>query len=309
MCKMDSPERCYDDLAAVYDGLTADHDYDSWTATLQRLAEQHGLRGRRLLDLACGTGKSFLPFLERGFEVTACDISGGMLDHARHKAAGRVRLLRADMRQLPDLGTYDLVTCLDDAVNYLAGPAELTATFHGVAASLAPGGVFVFDANTLGVYQTLFAHDTCFESNGTFFALRGQATPTLDAGQPAPMTIEAFWPDRSGLWQRVTSHHQQRHHTDAMLRDALAAAGLGCLAACGMTPDGALHPQPSESAHTKRLYVASLAIPTTRKEVTDAAYREAGHADRPGHRIHQGQLTGRRTAPASMAPGPEAASR
>ena len=47
---------------------------------------KHGLPGNRVLDAGCGTGKSFLPLLERGFEVTACDQSEAMLDVAASKA-------------------------------------------------------------------------------------------------------------------------------------------------------------------------------------------------------------------------------
>jgi SAM-dependent methyltransferase len=72
-----------------------------------------------VLDVACGTGKSFRPLLRRGYEVTGCDISPPMLEQAPAGAPG-VRLVPADMRALPDLGAFDLVTCLDDALNYLA---------------------------------------------------------------------------------------------------------------------------------------------------------------------------------------------
>ena len=61
----------YDALAPFYDRFTAHHDYELWTSGLLRLARTHGFAGTRVLDAACGTGKSFLPLLERGFEVTA----------------------------------------------------------------------------------------------------------------------------------------------------------------------------------------------------------------------------------------------
>jgi SAM-dependent methyltransferase len=213
------------------------------------------------------------------------------------------------MRRLPSLGAHDLVTCLDDAINYLADQDDLRAAFDGVARSLAPGGVFVFDANTLGVYRTLFARDTCFEHDGCFFALRGQASAELGAGEPAPLTIEAFKRMPDGTWSRVTSRHRQHHHDDATIRAALDEAGLGCSAVLGQTPDGELHPTPSELSHTKRIYVASLQSPITRKEEADAPHREARHADRPGSRVHQGQLADRCQAPATTTPGPAVTSR
>ena len=142
-------------LAPASDLLTADYAYGHWLAALERLARRHGLVGRRLLDVACGTGKSFMPLLERGFEVTACDISPEMVAEARHKAAGRAELHVADMRRLPVLGEFDLITCLDDAINHLLGPDELADAFDCLRANLAPSGLLVFDVNTLAAYREI----------------------------------------------------------------------------------------------------------------------------------------------------------
>src|ERR671925_551448 len=91
----------YDAFAPFYDDFTAHHDYEAWTATLEALARRRGLEGARLLDVACGTGKSFLPFLARGYTVTACDVSPAMVEIARGRAGGRARLLEADVPEAP----------------------------------------------------------------------------------------------------------------------------------------------------------------------------------------------------------------
>ena len=152
MTTLDHPP-AYDGLASTYDLLTAGYRHDRWLAAVERLAIACGLSGRRVLDVACGTGKSFLPLLERGYQVTACDLSRGMIAEADRKARGRADLFVADMRRLPVLGPFDLATCLDDAVNHLEQPDEVLATFAGVRENLAPGGLFVFDVNTLAAYR------------------------------------------------------------------------------------------------------------------------------------------------------------
>src|SRR5215212_8096018 len=101
----------YDPLAAAYDTLTADYDYDRWLSVIEALARDAGLSGNRLLDVACGTGSSFLPLRER-YEVVGCDLTAAMLRRAAARADDGVRLLRHDMRSLPVLGSFDLVLCL-----------------------------------------------------------------------------------------------------------------------------------------------------------------------------------------------------
>src|SRR4051794_9325805 len=179
----DPAAAAYDGLAPHYDALTVGHDYDRWIDVLERLGREYGLSGKRLLDVACGTGKSFLPMLERGYEVVACDLSPGMVERAREKLPdGRAELLVADMRELPILGAFDLVTCLDDAVNYLTSADELAAALRGFARNLRPGGVAIFDSNTLATYRTSFAGDAALECDGAFFCWRGEASAEAEAG-------------------------------------------------------------------------------------------------------------------------------
>ena len=173
----------YDALAPFYDRFTADHDYERWTLELEDLARRHGARGRRLLDLACGTGKSFAPFLARGYSVTACDISPEMLRGAALRAGDSARLLERDIRRLDQLGAFDLVCCLDDALNYLTEPGELDAVFAGIRRNLAPGGVALFDLNTLWCYRTFFASSAVIEDPSLVLTWSGRADPSIGPGE------------------------------------------------------------------------------------------------------------------------------
>src|SRR3954453_21067187 len=104
----DWAERTYEAMAPVYDDFTAHHDYEGWLTDLLIALERRGLQGRRLLDVGCGTGKSFMPMLPRGWEVIGCDISPAMLELAREKAGGGVRLPVPDMLELPNFGEVGL---------------------------------------------------------------------------------------------------------------------------------------------------------------------------------------------------------
>ena len=88
--------RAYAVLAPAYDLLTAEYAYGPWLSAIERVAREHGLAGHRLLDVGCGTGKSFLPLMQRGFHVTACDISPEMVALAREKVGTSV-----DVSEIP----------------------------------------------------------------------------------------------------------------------------------------------------------------------------------------------------------------
>ncbi len=224
---------------------------------LEALAVAHGLVGRRLLDVACGTGKSLEPMLARGYEATGCDVSARMLATARPKLDPRVRLEEADMRALPDLGRFDLVTCIDEPLNYLLDAADLARAFAAAARCLAPGGIYLFDLNTLHTYRSVCAHDSCHEHDGWLFVWRGLSSTELEPGGLAEFAIEAFEPRAGDCWHRHTNPHAQRHHPPELVVELLGRAGLRTLAIYGQDASARMEPVLDESRHTKAIFLAT----------------------------------------------------
>jgi SAM-dependent methyltransferase len=245
----------YEPLAPLYDRFTAAYDHERWLTAVEKLARACGLAGRQLLDVGCGSGKSFLPMLARGYEVTACDISPAMVEEARRKVAGRARVVVADMRRLPPLGKFDLITCLDDAVNYLLGDGDLELALAGMGSLLARGGVLVFDTNTLHTYRSIFSTVFALEDEGAFFCWRGEADPGCEPGSVCSATIEAFASAGGPLWSRASSRHLQRHYPRDEVLESLDHCGLECAAVKGQSPGVRLSDEPDESRHTKLIYV------------------------------------------------------
>lgn len=250
----------YDRIAPFYDEFTTGYAHDPWIAAIESRAVALGLRGRRALDIACGTGKSTAPLLARGYSVLACDISPGMVGEAKAKFPARAEsFLVADMRELPSLGEFDFVVCLDDAVNYLLSADELEATFAGVAELLSPEGIFAFDLNTLQTYRSSFAQAIVREGESLFFAWRGESAATVEPGEIAAATVEIFAERADGLWERRSSRHVQRHHPPAIVRAALAGAGLDCCAVAGQSAGAQLEASAEEERHIKLVYFARRA--------------------------------------------------
>jgi SAM-dependent methyltransferase len=242
----------YERTARCYDAFTAHHDYDLWLANLLAEARRHGLRGNRLLDVACGTGKSFLPLLRDGWRVTGVDISPAMLAIAAAKAGAAARLERHDMRALPRLGGFDLVWCLDDAVNYLLDPDELERALRGLRRNLAPGGICLFDVNTLATYRSAFATRHELDAAGMRLTWRGLAPADVAPGS----TVEAVLEIEPGDGAPERALHRQRHFRPEEIEAALAAAGLAPLATAGHGEDARLERPLDETRHNKAVYMA-----------------------------------------------------
>jgi SAM-dependent methyltransferase len=253
-----APCGAYESFAPWYDAFTAGSDYEAWATHALALAETYGLNGTCLLDVACGTGKSFMPFVERGFDVTGCDSSPAMLARAATKAPD-VPLVEADMRELPELGHFDLVTCFDDSLNYLLAPDELAAALASMARNLAESGLVLFDLNTLHAYRTTFAVDAVSTHERVTFLWRGSSTPDAPPGCHASARIDVFAERSDGLYERSASEHRQRHFPPHLVTALIARAGLDCLGVHGVLDDGSHVPEPDETRQLKAMYVARLA--------------------------------------------------
>lgn len=247
--------RAYEDLAPFYDAFTAGYDYERWLSGLEALALEHGLGGRRLLDVACGTGKSFMPMLARGYDVVACDLSPAMVELARLKAP-EAEVHVADMRELGELGEFDLITCLDDSLNYVLAREDAEAALGAMAANLAPGGLLAFDVNTLGTYRRLFGRDAVSEADGRVFCWRGEPSADAQPGGRFAAAIDVFTHAHDGCWMRATSRHEQRHHPRAEIEAALVRVGLEAVAVRGQAVGARLEHGPEEERHQKLVYLA-----------------------------------------------------
>jgi SAM-dependent methyltransferase len=252
-------EIAYEAIAPVYDDFTAHHDYELWLGNILPELERRGLKGDRLLDVACGTGKSFIPMLERGWKVTACDISAAMVELARAKVGDAAELSVADMRDLPGFGEFDLVWCLDDAVNYLLSREELEQALSGMRRNLGPGGLLMFDVNALDAYRTFFAEEVVIERDGRRLVWKGRSSADAEPGTIAEASFEVLPPEGEDGPRIAPEMHRQRHFPEAEVLAALESAGLECLDVFGHGEDAILRQPLRDEVHSKAVYIARAA--------------------------------------------------
>ena len=104
-----------------------------------------------VLELGCGTGRIALPVGRSGVPLVGIDLSERMLQRARSRVrrarlAGKVRLVRGDIRHLPFPDRhFDLVMAPYGILQSLVVEADLGATLRAVARALKPGGRLVME--------------------------------------------------------------------------------------------------------------------------------------------------------------------
>lgn len=134
--------------AAFWDArYSSAHSLWSGNPNRQLVAEAAGLAPGTALDAGAGEGADAIWLAERGWQVTAVDVSGVALgraaDHAAKagdEVAARIRWQREDLREwIPPERAYDLVTS-----QYLHLPGTLRSTLLArLAAAVRDGGTLL----------------------------------------------------------------------------------------------------------------------------------------------------------------------
>jgi ubiquinone/menaquinone biosynthesis C-methylase UbiE len=137
-------QRLYHSHAEVYDRIYSWKNYEKDARRVHEIAERHRRsHGRKLLDVACGTGHH-IETLRRWYDCVGVDLSSEMLSIARRRLPG-IRFVQGDMRdlQLPD--RFDVVTCLFSAIGYLRTYGALRRAVRTMVEHLTPGGVLLIE--------------------------------------------------------------------------------------------------------------------------------------------------------------------
>ena len=218
----------YSFLAGCYDQLTYDVDYSSWADYIEKHFRRKGLPGNTVLDLACGTGSLTWELAHRGYEMIGVDLSPDMLAEAaeKNKDVGGIppMFLCQSMDELDLFGTIDACVCCLDSVNYVTDPKLLKKAFQRVHLFLMPGGLFLFDVNSVEKLQRLDGQVFLDETEDTYCVWRAEYSKRSHI---CSYFMDIFRLDEeTGTWDRGEELHEERAYTVEELTNWLEQAGF-----------------------------------------------------------------------------------
>lgn len=239
----------------VYDKLTENVNYTARADYIADLLAENGITGGILLDLACGTGTLSIEMSKKGFEVIGVDASADMLSVAMNNAYESERnilFLCQPMQQLDLYGTINAAICTLDSINHLTDPADVQAAFDKVSLFTEPGGVFVFDVNTVYKHREVLADNTfVYDTDDVYCVWQNSLDKATDTVQ---IDLDIFEQIDEDVYERVQDSFCERAYPLTLLKEMLCKAGFETVAVY----DELTHEEPKEES--ERLFIVARKI-------------------------------------------------
>ncbi len=217
----------YMDFARVYDELMDETPYMEWCRWIVSKLRGNGVRDGLVLDLGCGTGNMTELLYTAGYDMIGVDASADMLEQAvrkKEEANIDVLYLMQEMEAFELYGTVRAVVCCCDCINYLTEPEALLRCFKLVNNYLDPGGLFLFDFNTVHKYRDEIG-DTVIAENREDCSFIWENT--YDEGSRMnEYDLTLFMREADGRYGKHTETHIQRGYELAEIKELLERAGL-----------------------------------------------------------------------------------
>ena len=143
----------FKDYSNYYDLLYNDKDYASEVEYIHSLIQAECPKAKTILNLGCGTGKHDFLLAQKGYNITAVDLSSTMIDIAKkNNESDHIEFSIGDIRSLKLDSKFDVVISMFHVMSYQVEDADLNAAFSTAKTHLKEDGVFIFDCwNATGV--------------------------------------------------------------------------------------------------------------------------------------------------------------
>lgn len=177
------------------------------------------------VDLGAGFGLHAIPLACRGFNVTAIDSNGPLLEELNARAGSLpIRTVNADLLDFrAHIRTSpDLILCMGDTLTHLPSHSSVVSLFRDVAASLNRGGAFA------ATFRDYFSAP--LQGDARFIPVRSDAERVLTCFleyADATVTVHDLLHQREGSsWRLRVSSYPKLRLSPQWVAEQLSALGL-----------------------------------------------------------------------------------
>ena len=221
----------YGKFARVYDMFQDNVNYRKWADYIIETLKQEQIEDGLVLELGCGTGTVTEMLADAGYDMIGIDNSEEMLAEAMEKRAESghdILYLLQDMQDFELYGTVRAVVSVCDSMNYLTDEEDLEYLFALVNNYLDPGGLFIFDMNTIHKYRDVIGDTTIAEDreDGSFIWENSyDQENNLNVYE-----LALFLPREDGLYEKCEEEHVQRAYSIETIKSMIRKAGMELVA-------------------------------------------------------------------------------
>lgn len=221
----------YGSFAYVYDIFMDNVNYREWADYIIETLAQDGIRDGLVLELGCGTGTVTEMLADAGYDMIGIDNSEEMLAEAMEKRAESghdILYLLQDMQDFELYGTVRAVISVCDSMNYLTDEEDLEYLFALVNNYLDPGGLFIFDMNTVHKYRDVIGDTTIAEDREDGSFIWENSYDRENALNVYELAL--FLPREDGLYEKCEEEHVQKAYSIEAIKAMIVKAGMELVA-------------------------------------------------------------------------------
>lgn len=214
-------------IAPYYDTLMSFVNYPAWVTYIENILAVHNRNEKRILDIACGTGICLELWSQRGYTIFGLDMSMSMLAICKQRFAysnnGSVHLINGDMRRIGFAGKMPIITCLYDSLNHLLSVEDLFGCLQSVYDGLEPGGIFIFDMNTVHCLRDEWGNSTFYRKDDKINSIWKNSFDSTTCISTLEVRLKI---DENGTTKTLSEFHQERGYQLSLIRSMLDELGF-----------------------------------------------------------------------------------